>query len=110
MANRFKGEVETSTGHKMVLDYNALVELEGITGRAAFDVLADLEAGKARVSDIRAVYSACLQRHHPDLSLFEAGDIASEDPEAWLRVILAASPEAGTAPDSKGKPREKKAG
>lgn len=111
MANRFRGEVETTTGHKMVLDYNALAELESLTGKRAHDVLTSFDEGTVSLSDLRAFYAACLSRHHPELSLFDAGDIASEDPDAWIRVVAAASPDAPKESASgNAKARPKKAG
>ncbi|WP_145395996.1 hypothetical protein [Paracoccus sulfuroxidans] len=111
MANRFKGEIETATGHKMVLDYNALAELESIAGKRAQEVLESLDDGSVSLTDLRAFYLACLRRHHPDLSVFDAGDIVSEDPEAWVRVVAAASPDAPKeVSPGNAKARQKKAG
>lgn len=109
MANKVKGEVQTTTGHTMVFDFNAMAELEDIAGRDSREVLAKFDDGTVGINDLRAFYLACLRRHHPDLSLFDAGDIAGEDPTAWQRVLEAAQPDApkGAAPGNvKARPKK----
>lgn len=109
MANRFRGEVKASTGHVLVLDYNALAEFEDVVGRPAFEVIGGFEKGSARVADLRALVYACLRRNHAETTLADAGDILSEDPTVWTRVLVAASPPAESVP-SEAKGRQKKAG
>lgn len=94
MSNKFKGEIETATGHKMILDMNAMANLEDITGKKALDIVADIEALNASVSDIRAFYWACLIRNHPEITLAEAGEVYTQDTDAFIRVLTAAVPQA----------------
>ena len=110
MANRFRGEIETASGYTLVMDYNALANLEDLTGRPAFDVLSDFEQGRGRINDIRAFVFSCARNAHPDISLNEAGDILSEDSDCWARVILAATPATPEAESGNSKPRAKRGG
>lgn len=110
MANRFKGEIESATGHRLVLDYNAFAEFEDLTGRPALDVIAGFQTGAARVSDIRALVFACLRRHHPDLTVHDAGDILSEEPDIFMKVLSAAAPEPETPSGNGPKPRKESRG
>lgn len=93
MANRFKGEIEATTGHRMVFDFNAMAEFEDITGVKGGDFLNRLPKGETSISELRAFYLACLKRHNPEMSLMDAGDVFSEDAEAWQRILAAAFPE-----------------
>lgn len=103
MANRIKGEVALQHGGKsftMVLDFNALAEFEDATGRAAAEVLDDPKA--MTISLARTLFWAGLQRHHPGLSMLEAGDILQSNMDK-LGVAVAASapePEPGNVPSA----------
>ena len=109
--NKFRGEVQTSTGHMLVLDYNALANLEQLTGRNAIEVTEEIDQGTASFTDRRFAFLACLLRHYPQMTVIEAGDIASEDPGALNRAAEAAAPDASqVAENSSTKSRQKKAG
>lgn len=110
MANTIKGEVDTNTGHRMVFDFNAMAELEDITGRRAQEVLAKFDNGTATMTELRAFYLACLRRYHPDLTIYDAGDIVAADPEAWVRASNAAKPDVPESSSGNGKARRTKAG
>lgn len=71
MSNALKGEVEFEAGgetYKLVLDFNALCELEG-----ALTPGDDRNGPRAS----RATLWAALQRHHENLSLNDAGDLVA---------------------------------
>lgn len=94
--NRFKGEatIKCSRGAlKFMLDLNAMAEFESLVGASAFDAIERIEEGNPRISDMRGLLCAGLQRHHPEISLFDAGDILAEDPEALTEALSAAFPE-----------------
>lgn len=68
-----KGEVGfevEGTPYKLVLDFNALCDLEGeLPG--LMDGTVEIKSPKA----IRAVFAAGLAKHHPALSLIDAGNL-----------------------------------
>lgn len=109
-AHRFMGEAVAEAGGrrwKIRLDFNALADMEEATGRGALDLLEDYEAGKINISGLRALLHACLLRHQPDATLFDAGDILTEDPGAFERALAAAQPK-GDAPGVSGAARGKR--
>jgi hypothetical protein len=70
MANVIKGEVAFEVegrAYKLVLDFNALCEVEDVLGKGEMDL--------ARPKAIRAIFWASLLRHHPDVTVQEAGDL-----------------------------------
>lgn len=94
MANKFRGEYELENGMIAVLDFNALAELEELTDRPAFEVLASLD-GSPRVSDLRKIAKALLSRHQPELELAETGDLLNEyGIDFIMKTVEAAQPEA----------------
>lgn len=102
MANRLIGEISTKfEGQKYTLrlDYNAIAEFEDMSGKKAFDVFKDFEAGSPAFRDLRLLIQAALLRHHPDATLILAGDIVSNDGDLVTKLLQAAfpSPEAETA-------------
>lgn len=108
MANRFFGEASTEVDGRMFtlrMDWNAMCELEGKTGRNALDMIGAFEAGTASASDMRDIVWATMLRHHPDATARDAGDILSADPEVMTRIMAASMPEAdeGNAKAAKGK-------
>ncbi len=106
--NRFKGEYTTSTGIKLVMDYNALATFEDISdGISAPQFLSDMEKGQTKIKDVRAFTLALMLRHQPDADLNDAGDLLSEcGIDVITSTVLAASPE----PEETGKkpPRKTK--
>jgi len=94
MANNIRGEVALLHGGKtytMVLDFNALAEFEDATGKNAADVLDSPES--MNISLARSLFWAGLQRHHPGLTLHEAGDILQENMDKLGAAVGAAAPE-----------------
>ncbi|MFD2175935.1 GTA-gp10 family protein, partial [Rhodobacter lacus] len=76
MANPFKGEVDLTHGgvrYTMVLDFNALCDFEGETGKNALTALEGMEAGKISASDLRVLMWAGLRQRHPEMTLALAG-------------------------------------
>jgi hypothetical protein len=70
MANPVKGEVAFEVegrDYKLVLDFNALCEVEDVLGADGMDL--------ARPKAIRAIFWAALLRHHPDVTVQDAGDL-----------------------------------
>lgn len=94
MANNIKGEVALQHEGKtytMVLDFNALAEFEDATGRNAAEVLASPET--MGISLARSLFWAGLQRHHPGLTLTEAGDIMQGNMDKLPAAVQAGTPE-----------------
>ena len=70
MANPVKGEVPFEVegkAYKLVLDFNALCEVEDVLGAGGMDL--------ARPKAIRAIFWASMLRHQPDVTVQEAGDL-----------------------------------
>lgn len=112
MANRFRGEAEAvldGRSFRLVLDFNAMCELEDMTGRTAPEIMAEFDAGKVSFKSLRAVCLAALRRHHPEATPQDAGDLLSADMDLPARLIAATMPEAAGAPAGK-RPRAKVAG
>lgn len=109
MANAFRGEVgvtHAGLSYTMVLDFNALCDFEGETGKNALTVLESMERGGVNASDLRALMWAALRQNHPDMTLPMAGQILSENVDAIAQLSGAMMPE----PDASGNapsPRKK---
>lgn len=113
MANAFKGEVGlTYDGqcYTVVLDFNALCDFEGETGKNALTALDGIETGEVSASDLRALMWAGLRQRHPDMTLQLAGSILSSDVGAIQRAAAAATPETdGAAPGKRKRPAKGRA-
>ncbi|RRH71994.1 GTA-gp10 family protein [Falsigemmobacter faecalis] len=112
MANPFKGEIAlTHAGRNWTLrlDFNALCDFEGETGKNALQALEGLERGDVTASDLRALMWAGLRQEAPEIDLQTAGRILGENQDALIRAATAASPEdePGNAPRPRGKARAK---
>ena len=114
MANRFLGEIAIAAGegksYSLRLDFNAMCEFEEATGRNALEALSAMESGKGAMLEMRALMWAALRRHHPDVTLAEAGDLLSNNVDALVDLIEAATPAANTSggPGNAGAARAKK--
>lgn len=76
-ANPHKGEVDFEAGGKsytMVFTTNAIVQAEQLLGAGIGEITAQL----TRVENIRVLFWASLQKHHPKIDLLAAGDIFDE--------------------------------
>ncbi len=95
MANSLKGEVSlvySGADYTMVLDFNALCDFEGETGKNALSVL---DGGSSMTaSDMRALLWAGLRQRHPEMTLSLAGEILSENIDAIGRATAVALPKA----------------
>ena len=120
MANKFRGESELTFDRevdgvikeakfKLVFDANAFCEIEdsiGLTLGELQDVMTDPK--KMSMKGFRAIFHGGLLRHHPDLTLTDAGDIMSEAGiqavmDAMTRAFGGAMKKKGEAPGQKGK-------
>lgn len=102
MANRFLGEVDVTVdgkAYRLRFDFNAMCEFEDRTGKDAMTAVEAVETGQLGIRDLRVLALVCMLRHHPDATLQEAGDLMSNDIDAVMKVLLAAAPEAGDAPE-----------
>ena len=108
MANKFFGEVEIDSGgnkYTLRMDFNAMCEFEDVAGVNAMDAFADFEKGKISVKNMRAMMYAFLRRHHPDVTLEQAGEILSENIGALESVVSASMPTSEEA-EGLGKPKK----
>ena len=97
MFNGTKKVTLAGKSYQLVLDINAMADFEGVAGRDAFDALEDLENGRMRVTDMRAMFWALFQAHHPDVTLRQAGQLLAENPRALGETVTAAMPKAKAA-------------
>lgn len=74
-------------------DMNALAEFEEKTGRNAMEALQEFQDDEISVVSLRNLVWCLLQRHHPNATLAEAGDVLSHDMAALGRVFEKAFPE-----------------
>lgn len=94
MANAIKGEVALQHDGKtytMVLDINALAEFEDATGMDPGEVLDNPKT--MSLSLARKLFWAGLQKHHPGLTLREAGDILQENFGKLGKAMATVTPE-----------------
>lgn len=78
MANAVKGEATWKVGdetYTLVLDFNALCELEALTDAPSSEAFQKIEAGYA--SGIGLVVWAAMQRHHAGITVPEVRDLIS---------------------------------
>ncbi len=93
MANPVRGEVAFEVegrAYKLVLDFNALCEVEDVLGAGGMDL--------ARPKAIRAIFWASMLRHQPDATVQDAGDlIGALGLEEAGRVVAEAMNRSGLA-------------
>lgn len=104
MANPFFGEHRATIGkveYTLQLDMNVLMDVQDVTGVKPDKLIETLERD-APMSFIRAVLWACLQEHHADISLRDAGRFLASNGEEWAAAIKgvmeAATPDATDPP------------
>lgn len=102
MANPHRGQVALNAGgrdYNVSYSINALCELEDVLGQPVAKIAASMnDPENVRMSAVRALVWAGLQDHHPEVTLREAGQIASEASipvcmEAIGKAFQAAFPE-----------------
>jgi hypothetical protein len=94
MTNRIKGEIalqHDGKAYTMVLDFNALADFEDATGANAVKVLS---SGDLSIRQMRALFQVGLRRHHPEITLTEAGHILQSNMAKLGDAIAAAFPDA----------------
>lgn len=91
-------------GQKYTLraDMNALADFEERTGKSAMATLEAFERGDLSVVGLRNLVWSLLQRHHPNITLAEAGDVLSHDLDAVAEVFSKAFPQPEDDPDQDG--------
>lgn len=92
MTNPFKGEValklEDGREYTLVFGFEAMVEVEVLTGKPAPQVMA--EFGQGFLGAIRALLFGALRQRHPDITAVEVGDMIVSDSEAIGQALNAA--------------------
>jgi hypothetical protein len=114
MANKQVGDVPFTVGDEIYtlrLDVNALAEMEDALSTddkvvTSFQVMARAERGQ--ISALRAVMWAGLRRHHPKITLDEAGDLIQRmgGPAGVEKTLKQATTAA--MPESEEGPRKKR--
>lgn len=115
MANPHRGDTDIQAGDRsytLCFSSNAVCEMEEHFDRPIAEIGTMLDAG-ARFSDLRAVFWHGLRRHHPDLSLEDAGDVMDEVGqdkvgEAIGTAFQRAFPQAKGAAGGRARPRKAK--
>lgn len=111
MANRMVGEGTAQADGKtwtLRFDMNTLGNLEREMHKPAMAILAEMDNGNAPIDTRRMICHAMLRKYHPDAPIEVAGEILSEDPDAFFAVLKAALPgqegnTPGKAPAEAGK-------
>ena len=93
--------------YTLVLDINALADLETVINRPVLELLEAVEANAATMTEMRAIFWAMFQAHHPDVDLRTAGRLLSLAPSALGATLTDALPrpapsDAGAAEDNQG--------
>lgn len=81
MANKSRGEVAFEAGGKtytLRLSVNAIAEIEDLLGGLGIAEITASLAKSPKLGTLRALVWGGLRQHHPDLSLFDAGDIIGD--------------------------------
>ncbi|MER5172666.1 hypothetical protein [Thioclava kandeliae] len=93
MGNKFRGEaLATINGLQMVMvmDFNAMCDMEETTGRTLEEVLTDFESGRILSKDLRAMAFAMLHERQPKLRLRDVGNLCGEDAQGVMAGCAAA--------------------
>ena len=78
MGNPLRAESEVvveGKTYRLHFTWNAAATFEDASGRALSDALMDLVRERLSAKSLRAMLWAGLQKHHPDLTITEAGDL-----------------------------------
>lgn len=111
MANPIKGEVDLTIDGKtytIKLGRNALASVEGLLGKG-FPEIAQALSSDPQIAVMRAILWAGLQRHHPDIDLFGAGDLMDEAGDDLITEKIGEALRI-TFPESKGESHPQKPG
>lgn len=97
MSNPLKGEATATLddGRKLqiVLNANAWVEIEEVLGKKVPDILDELKGGNASMKTQRAIIWGGLQKHHPEMTLQDAGEVLVEAAEALAKAVNGGVPQ-----------------
>ena len=94
--------------YTFILDMNALCDLEDITGKNAITILGEADNDVVSMKDLRALIFCALKRHHPDITLEEAGDIVGSDFEGAVEALTASFPDKVDSVRGKAKARPRR--
>lgn len=97
MTRRGEGEATFDFGGKtwtLRLDFNAMADFEEQTGKGFLLTLEAMGTGAASANDIRALFWAMLQDHHPELTIREAGRMVTAGMSALNQAAISAMPSA----------------
>lgn len=111
MSKPMVAEVGVEVGKKvwtLRLDMNALAEFEEATGQNALGAIETFEQGEVSIVKLRHLIWASLKYHHPDVTLAQAGDVISQDPDALGRALASFMPKADDPGVGEGEARGKK--
>lgn len=99
--NAMKGEAEARLADgrtlKLAFNVNAWVAIEEQLGMPMPEILEKIASNKASLAIQRAIMWGGLRKHHPELSLEDAGDVMVEAAEAMRSGL-----EGGAARDEEG--------
>ena len=108
MANQVKGEATVRLGDgrelTLCLDFDALCAIEEVLDRPIVEIFDELEraasaAKSPRLGTVRALVYGGLRKHHPEITLTEAGDLVANNVSALSQGLSKA--QAGGAPRAK---------
>jgi hypothetical protein len=116
MTNPLKGEgrliLEDGRTFTLVLDFDGLIAAEQAYGKPMQQLLA--EANQGFMGAIRAILWGALQRHHPQLTLGDAGQLMLDQQQAVMAAvevaIMAGLPDPGAEGDNPGNASRRPAG
>jgi hypothetical protein len=87
-------------------DFDALVAVEEAAGRSFKAVLEDMARGETLLKDLRALIWAGLQKHQPEITLSQAGELVLTEGqqlgESMREALVAAMPELKADSPKKG--------
>jgi hypothetical protein len=110
-----EGEVKLADGRTLKLAFNANAWIEAedaLGGKPMPDIVAELQSGRASMKTQRALMWAGLRKHHPEISLEDAGELLIEAAEEMSKALAGGSPQAqeGGQADGEAGPRKRGAG
>jgi len=106
MTRRGEGEASFEVDGKtwrLRFDWNTLADFEQASGKVATTVIDAMGDGTGTMTDVRAMFWAALQEHHPGVGLREAGRLVAAGMQAFHRAAKSGLPGA----DDEADPAEK---
>lgn len=106
MPNPMKGEAEVKLADgrtlRMAFDANAWCAIEEQLDKGTPEILEELQSGRARMKTQRAMMWGGLRKHHPEISVEEAGEILIEAAQQLSDAIEGGLPQAGEGAPAEG--------